>query len=173
MSNLPLSKGQTLSLVKADGSALSNVRVGLSWDVNPGVTADLDLFVVAPNKSAVAYFGDKKAIAGVTLSDDNRTGEGDGDDEFAIFDAKVTGDGDYTICLNIYNSGVTFEQVTNPKATVYNAETNEVLATFDLGNGGNHNAIIVGTLTDAGESYTFTAKGDYLNGDINQVVNSL
>lgn len=55
LSMVPLTKGATLNLVKADGSALSKVRVGLSWDVAPGVDADLDLFVVSPSKQ-VAYF---------------------------------------------------------------------------------------------------------------------
>lgn len=170
-----LSKGGTLDLKKPDGSALSKVRVGLSWDVKAGVTADLDLFVVGPSKSTsdVAYFGNKTAIKGVQLSDDNRTGEGDGDDEFAKFDATVTGDGVYTICLNIYNSGVNFDQVANPKATVYNDETNDVLATFELGQGGAHNGFIVGTLTDAGDTYVFTAKGDAVNGNIEEIVKSL
>jgi tellurium resistance protein TerD len=170
-----LSKGGSLNLVKADGSALSKARVGLSWDVKPGVTADLDLFIVGPSKSTddVAYFGKKDGIKGVILSDDNRTGEGDGDDEFAKFDATVTTDGVYTICLNIYNGGVNFDQVANPKVTVYNDETNEVLATFELGQGGAHNGFIVGTLTDAGDTYVFTAKGDAVNGNIEEIVKSL
>ena len=166
-----LSKGSTLNLVKPDGSALSKVRVGVSWDVAPGVNADLDVFVSSPDKT-VAYFGNKDAIAGVQLSDDNRTGAGDGDDEFARFDAAVTTDGVYTICVNSY-TGTTFDKVSNAKATVYNDETNEVLATFELGQGATNTGIVIGTLTDAGNSYVFTAKGDYVNGNINEIVAAL
>lgn len=166
-----LSKGSTLNLVKADGSALSKVRVGVSWDVAAGINADLDVFVVSPSKE-VAYFGNKTAISGVQLSDDNTTGEGDGDDEFAKFDATVTSDGIYTICVNSY-TGTTFDKISNAKATVYNDETNEVLATFDLGQGSTNTGIVIGTLTDAGNSYVFTAKGDYVNGNINEITAAL
>ena len=170
---LNLSKGVALNLVKEDGvTALSKVRVELSWDVKPGVTADLDLSIVSP-AGAIAYFNDKTAIAGVQLSDDNRTGDGEGDDEFAIFDATVTEDGVHTILLNIFTDGVTFDQVANPKVTVYNAETNVALAEFLLGEGGATNGCIVGTLTDAGDTYVFTPKGDYVNGDLNQIISSL
>lgn len=171
---LNLSKGSTLNLVKADGSALSKVRVGASWDVAPGINADLDLFIVGPSKSDtdIAYFGNKTGIAGVQLSDDNRTGEGDGDDEWAKFDATITGDGIYTICINSYTN-TTFDKVSNAKVTVYNDETNEVLATFVLAQGATNTGIVVGTLTDAGNSYVFTAKGDFVNGNINEIVASL
>lgn len=166
-----LSKGASLSLVKADGSSLSKVRVGISWDVASGVNADLDLFVVSPSKQ-VAYFGDKTAIAGIQLSDDNRTGAGDGDDEFAKFDAAVTTDGVYTICVNSF-TGTTFDKVSNAKATVYNDEDGTVLATFELAQGATNTGIIVGTLTDAGNSYVFTAKGDFVNGDVNEITASI
>jgi len=146
-------------------------HVLLASDVAPGVDADLDLFVVSPSKQ-VAYFGDKTAIAGIQLSDDNRTGEGDGDDEFAKFDATVTTDGVYTLCVNSY-TGTTFDKVSNAKATVYNDETNEVLGTFELAQGATNTGIIVGTLTDAGDSYVFTAKGDFVNGDINEITASI
>jgi len=166
-----LSKGASLSLVKADGSSLSKVRVGLSWDVTPGVNADLDLFIVSPSKQ-VAYFGDRTAIAGIQLSEDNRTGAGEGDDEYAKFDATVTTDGVYTICVNSY-TGTTFDKVSNAKATVYNDEDGTILATFDISQGDTNTGIIVGTIADSGNSYVFTANGDFVNGDINQIVASL
>lgn len=168
---LNLAKNQALDLKKPDGSSLSKVRVGVSWDVAAGIDADLDLFVVSPSKE-VAFFGNKTAISGIQLSDDNRTGAGDGDDEFAKFDATVTTDGVYTLCINSY-TGTTFDKVSNAKATVYNDETNEVLATFELAQGATNTGIIVGTLTDAGNWYVFTAKGDFVNGDINEITASI
>jgi tellurium resistance protein TerD len=175
---LDLVKGASLNLVKEDGTSISKIRVGLAWDQSDsGTTADLDLFVIAPDKATVAFYNAKTAISGVSLSEDNRTGEGEGDDEFAKFDAAVTTDGVYTIALNIYdgkNKGQTFAQVKNAKATVYNDETNEVLATVNISaDGGANESLIVGTLTDSGNNYVFTAKGDYILGDINQVVASI
>ncbi len=174
MQDIVLTKGQTVDLKKADGSALSKVRVGVSWDVKDGVTADLDLFLIHKETKNMAYFNDKTAIAGFKLSDDNRTGAGSGDDEFVKADATVSEDGTYVICVNVYKGTATFADVSNAKATVYNDETNEVLHTFALSaDGGAHTAVIVGELKDSGDNYTFTAKGDYLNGNVVEVRDSL
>lgn len=173
MQEIVLTKGQTIDLKKEDGTSISKIRVGISWDVKAGVTADLDLFVVAKEAKTVAFFNAKTAIKGVTLGSDNLTGAGDGDDETVEMDATQTEDGTYVICVNIYSSGVTFASVSNPKATVYNADTNEVLATYQLAEGGEHNAVIVGEVKDTGNNYTFTAKGDYLNGSITEVRDSI
>jgi stress response protein SCP2 len=51
---------------------------------------------------------------------------------------------------------------------------NATLAEFKISeNGGDHTALIVGTITDAGNTYKFTADGRYINGDINEVVASI
>lgn len=172
-----LAKGVPLDLKKSDGSNLAKARVGLSWDVSEGKSVDLDLFVIAPDKQTVAFYNQRDAIVGVQLSEDNRTGEGEGDDEFVKMDATQTSDGVYTLALNIFDAvakGQSFADVKNAKATVYNDETNDVLGTFEIAaTGGTHTALIVGTVTDSGNSYVFTPKGDYIDGDINQVVASL
>jgi len=175
MKALNLVKGQTLDLKKADGSSISKIRVGLSWDVKEGITADLDLFIVEKANGAkkVAYYNARTAITGVELSEDNRTGAGDGDDEFVKMDATKSGDGEYFICVNIYTGNVKFSDVANAKATVYNQETNEVLATYVLAQGGAHTAVVVGKVVDSGDNYAFTAMGDYIDGDISQVAESL
>jgi len=171
-----LEKGQTIEL-KKDGVAPANIRVGLSWDVSEGKSMDLDLFVVRHSDKKAAYYGEKNALKGVKLSDDNLTGEGDGDDEFAIFNAVESEDTDYSVCVNIYGAnakGQKFADVKNAKATVYNADTNEVLATYSITeNGGDHTALIVGQLTDRWDFYDFTAKGTFINGSIAEVVASL
>lgn len=178
MEQLNLTKGQSIDLKKADGTALSKIRVGLSWDVaNEGGAMDLDLFVVEKTLAGkkVAFFNAKNAIAGVELSDDNRTWAGDGDDEFVKMDATKTADGEYFLALNIYNAaGKNFSMVNNAKATIYNDETNEVIATYALTqDGGSNTAVVVAKVTDAGDSYKFEAVGNYLNGDITAVAESL
>lgn len=176
---LNLAKGEALNLTKADGSVVSKIRVGLSWDAQPqnGADVDIDLFVVQKAPKTVAYFGAKTAISGVKLGGDNLTGAGEGDDETAEFDANVTVDGDYVVAINIYSAtsrGQKFSGVSNLSARVYNAETNEVLVEYKVTeNGGDHTALIVGTITDVGNSYKFTANGTFLNGDINDVAGSL
>ena len=176
---LDLSKGQSLDLKKADGTAISKIRVGLSWDAEPqnGRDVDVDLFIHDKVRKATAYFWAKNAIKGVTLGDDNLTGAGDGDDEFALLDATQSEDGDYVIAINIYEASSRNQKlsgVKNAKATVYNAETNEVLATYSIQeNGGENTGIIVWVVTDSGNAYKFTAKGDFVTGDINTIVASL
>lgn len=177
---LTLTKNESLSLKKADGSNLSKVRVGAAWDPQEGKSVDIDLFVIAPGATTleqVAFFNNRTGLKGVVLSEDNRTGEGDGDDESVKMDATQTSDGVYTVALNIYDAnakGQSFANIKNAKATVYNDETNEVIATFDVsGSGSNHDSLILGTLTDAGDSYVFTAKGDYVYGNIEDVMKSI
>jgi stress response protein SCP2 len=177
MQTINMTKGQSLDLKKEDGSAIPSIRVGLGWDVSAGKTMDLDLFVVRKSDKKVAYFNDQKALEGVTLSDDNLTGEGDGDDEFTVLHAPTMPDGTYVVCLNIYDGaskGQSFADVLNAVANVYNHETNEVLATFKVTeNGGASTALIIGEIEDMGDYLKFTAKTDFLNGSIDDVVKSL
>jgi len=72
---LNLEKDQVLDLKKEDGTNISEVTVGLSWDVSEGKTMDLDLFVHHKDSKKTAYFGEKTAISGIELSDDNLTGK--------------------------------------------------------------------------------------------------
>ena len=142
-----------------------------------GAPVDLDLFIVHKETKTVSYFGNRTAINGVQLSADNTTGAGDGDDEFAKFDATVTGDGTYVIAANIYNGASknqSFALVSNAKATVYNDETNEALAEFKISaDGGSNTGLIIGTLKDVGNTYIFEAAGTYVNGNINEITAAL
>ena len=89
--SLDLSKApQGLSLdMEKDiaGKPLVNVRVGLGWDPVPGQTIDLDTFCImlednhVVTGSNVIYFRNTDN-QGIKHSGDNRTGDGDGDDEF-------------------------------------------------------------------------------------------
>jgi len=68
MENLNLSKGESLNLVKEDGTAISKIRVGLSWDVSDvNGNVDLDLFVVDKKTKNTAFFNKKDAIKGIKL----------------------------------------------------------------------------------------------------------
>lgn len=177
MQTINMEKGQTIDLKKEDWASIAKIRVGLGWDVSEWKTMDLDLFVVRKSDKKVAYFNERNALTGVLLSEDNLTGEGDGDDEFAVFNAPAMPDGTYVVCLNIYNGrqkGQSFSNVQNAVANVYNHETNEVIATFKVTeNGGDNTALVVGEIEDMGDYLKFTAKTDYINGSIEEVVNSL
>ncbi len=175
---LNIEKGQSLSLVKPDGTSIQKIRVGLSWDTAEiGQNVDLDLFVIHKQSQKVAFFNAKTAIKGVILSDDNLTGAGDGDDEFTKLDATQTDDGDYYVCINIYDAisrNQSFNLVKNAKATIYNDDTNTPLASYAISQDGAKNTcLIVANLKDTGGKYEFFALGDYVMGDINQIAQTV
>lgn len=174
---LDLTKGQVIDLKKEDGSDISKIKVGLSWDVSEWKTMDLDLFVYHKESKTTAYFNARNAIEWLELSEDNLTGEWDGDDEFVNMDAVKTADWEYFICVNIYNAELKNQKladVKNAVAKVYNSETNEVLATYKMTeNGGENTAIVVGVVHDKDTGYKFEAKWDYIKWDISQVIASL
>jgi len=83
-------KGATLEIKDKAGKALTNVYLGAGWDFT-GKPVDLDLVAACLDgngkltaQTRLVYFGDKTE-PGVQLSEDNRTGEGDGDDESIVF----------------------------------------------------------------------------------------
>ena len=86
-----LSKGQKVSLTKSN-PGLKNIMVGLGWDVNAFDTgADFDLDAAAfmlgsngkcPTDQEFVFYGNLEHPTGsVKHMGDNRTGEGEGDDE--------------------------------------------------------------------------------------------
>ena len=111
------------------------------------------------------------------MSDDNLTGAGDNDDEFTKLDATQTDDGDYYVCINIYDAisrNQSFNLVKNAKATIYNDDTNTPLASYAISqDGGKNTGLIVANLKDTGGKYEFVALGDYVMGDINQVAQAV
>ena len=100
-----LSKGGTVSLVKAasdagvaNAAALTKLMVGLGWDVNRydgGAEFDLDAaaFMLAGTgkvrSSDDFIFYNQKVGPGVEHMGDNRTGEGEGDDEVINVDLNA------------------------------------------------------------------------------------
>ncbi|MDQ4489178.1 TerD family protein [Sinomonas sp. ASV486] len=95
MSSLTLSKGSNLSLTKAD-PGLTRAMVGLGWDprTTAGEMFDLDasaLLVsargrVRSNDDFIFYNQLESKDGSVVHQGDNRTGEGEGDDEQILID---------------------------------------------------------------------------------------
>lgn len=88
--SVSLSKGGNVSLSKA-APTMKNVLVGLGWDARSTDGQDFDLdasaFLLAANGKVrgdadfIFYNNLASADGSVTHTGDNRTGEGDGDDE--------------------------------------------------------------------------------------------
>ncbi|MDU4092965.1 MAG: TerD family protein, partial [Pantoea sp.] len=88
-----LSKGGNVSLAKVDPS-LKNVKIGLGWDTRSTDGQDFDLDAsaflltdagkVRGDNDFIFYNNLKSSDGSVTHTGDNRTGEGEGDDESLV-----------------------------------------------------------------------------------------
>ncbi len=141
-----LSKGGKVSLEKV-APGLKKFLVGLQWDVNRydgGAEFDLDAsaFVTKDGKVVtetdfVFYRNPKHPSGAVWSTGDNRTGEGDGDDEQILVDLdKVpAGYNEIYFTITIYDAEArsqNFGQVENAMIHLTNPETGEDLVKYDL-----------------------------------------
>lgn len=92
-------KGITVEVKDKAGQSFEKLYVGAGWDM-VGEPVDLDLVAAAlsggklKSQTRLVYFGDKTE-PGIQLSEDNRSGAGDGDDESLVIDlTKVEADVD-------------------------------------------------------------------------------
>ncbi len=143
---LTLSKGQNLSLTKTD-PGLNNVLIGLGWDprVTDGSEFDLDASAFLLNDSGkvrapadfIFYNQMKSACGSVEHTGDNRTGEGEGDDEQMKVDlSKVPADvNKIAITVTIHDAqlrGQSFGQVANAFIRIVNDTTGAEVVRYDL-----------------------------------------
>lgn len=175
-----LTKGGNISLTK-ENPDLSNVTVGLGWDVRTttGANFDLDASAVVADSSNKAlsdqhfvFFGNLKTPDGsVEHSGDNLTGRGDGDDEQIQVDlTSLSSDADKVIiAVNIYQAdqrGQSFGQVRNAYIRVINTETQEEMARYDLTeDASTDTAMVFGELYRHSDDWKFRAVGQgYVSG---------
>lgn len=182
--SINLSKGQKIDLTKTN-PGLKKVIVGLGWDTNKydgGADFDLDamgfmtnanvkcpretcfisVFIPEPKQSDGSYiFENGSAIH----TGDNRTGDGEGDDERLIFDLeKIPQDIErIEIAANIYEGQErhqNFGQVSNAFIRIINEETNEEILRYDLGEDFSiETAVIMGALYRHNGEWKFDAIG--------------
>lgn len=170
-----LSKGQKINLTKTN-PGLSKVIVGLGWDVNKydgGQEFDLDASAFLLDASGKASSGDdfifynnkQNMNASVVLSGDNLTGDGVGDDEvitveLASVPAEVS---KVTFCITINEAqerSQNFGQVSKAYVRILNADNNEELIRYDLGEDYSiETAVVVGELYRNNTEWKFSAIG--------------
>lgn len=146
MSSLTLSKGSNLSLTKAD-PGLSKAMIGLGWDprTTAGEQFDLDasaLLVradgkVRSNDDFIFYNQLSSPDGSVVHQGDNRTGEGEGDDEQILIDLdSVASDiQKIVIVVSIDQAEArrqNFGQVRDAFCRVVNQETDNEVVRYDL-----------------------------------------
>ncbi len=178
---ISLSKGQKVDLTKTN-PGLKKVLIGLGWDTNKydgGADFDLDAsaFLLGGNGKVTAdtdfifYNNPKNANGSVVHTGDNRTGEGEGDDEQLTVElASVPAEVEkVSFCITIHDGAgrsQNFGQVSNAFVRIVNAETNEELIRYDLGEDFSvETAIVVAELYRHSGEWKFSAVGSgYQNG---------
>jgi tellurium resistance protein TerD len=143
---LTLSKGQNLSLSKTD-PGLKKIIIGLGWDprATDGQEFDLDasLFLLGENGKVRSdadfiFYNQKTSGCGsVEHTGDNRTGEGDGDDESIKVElGRVPPNVQrLAVTVTIHDADArrqSFGQVENAFIRIVNADTNGEVVRYDL-----------------------------------------
>jgi tellurium resistance protein TerD len=177
-----LSKGQKVDLTKSN-PGLSKVVVGLGWDVNKydgGNDFDLDSSVfllgdngkVSSDSDFVFYNNANGGNGSVLHTGDNRTGEGEGDDEQVKVDlANVPANIQrITFTITIHDGEArnqNFGQVSNAYVRILSEDSGEELIRYDLGEDFSiETAIVVGELYRHNAEWKFSAIGSGYQGGL-------
>ena len=177
-----LSKGQKVDLTKGNPS-LKNIMVGLGWDVNAFDSgSDFDLDAAAfmcgangkcPTEKEFVFYGNLvHPSEAVKHMGDNRTGEGEGDDEQIEIDlTKIPANIErIAFTATIYDADVrrqNFGQVSNAYIRIVDEATNQELIRYDLGEDFSiETAVVVGELYKHNGDWKFNAIGSGFQGGL-------
>ena len=184
-----LSKGQKISLEKEAGGALSQIKMGLGWDVgaapqksggflgglfggggSAGGSIDLDAscIMLDANKQMVdaIWFGQLQSKdSSIQHTGDNRTGAGDGDDEVINVNLSRVPDHVQALVFTVNSfTGQTFATVNNAFCRLVNASNNSEVARYDLSAQGSHTALILAKIYRHNGDWKMHAIGETASG---------
>ena len=179
---ISLKKGQKVDLTKSN-PGLINVIVGLGWDTNKydgGAAFDLDAaaFLVGSNGKVTSdndfiFYNNPKDVAGsITHLGDNKTGDGEGDDEqIRIELSKVpTNIEKVNFTVTIHEAAErsqNFGQVSNAFIRILDETTNEELIRYDLSEDYSiETAVVVAELYRNNGEWKFSAVGSGFEGGL-------
>ena len=174
--SVSLSKGQRVDLTKGRPS-LKNILVGLGWDINHydgEADFDLDASVfmtkengkVGKDEDFIFYGNLEHSSKSVKHMGDNRTGDGDGDDEVikVILEKLPKYAERIVFCATIFEAErrmQNFGMVDNSYIRVINNKNGKEIARYDLKEKfGNSTAIIAGEIYRDGNDWKFHAIGE-------------
>lgn len=178
--SISLAKNQTISLEK-QSSSLSKVSMGLGWDpAKPsgffgkllGGASEIDL-----DASCILFDAQKQPLDNVWFqqlqsrdgaiqhSGDNRTGEGEGDDETIQVDLNRLPANVQTLVFTVNSfQGQTFDKVANAYCRLVDLSSRKELARFDLTGKGSHTGVVMAVLKRTAAGWDMTAIGTPTNG---------
>lgn len=171
-----LSKGQKIDLTK-QAPGLSRVRMGLGWDpvkksgffgkLMGGGDASIDL-----DASCLMYDGSRTLVdtvwfrqlksndGSISHSGDNRTGDGDGDDETISVDLGRLPPRISALVFTVNSfQGQTFNEVENAMCRLVDESSGAEIARFDLREKGAHTGVIMAVLSRDGGAWSMKAVG--------------
>ncbi|MCX7746461.1 MAG: TerD family protein [Clostridia bacterium] len=177
-----LSKGQKVDLTKSS-PGLKKIIVGLGWDTSKysgtySFDLDASAFLLGgngkvDNETNFVYYNNPRGGQGsVVHSGDSRRGEASGDDEQILIDLPV-------VPMNIQRVAITitindaqiknqnFGQVQNAYVRILNADTQELLIQYDLGQQFSvETAIVAAEIYRHGPEWKFSATGSGFQGGL-------
>lgn len=178
---LTLSKGQNLSLTKTE-PGLTKILVGLGWDERQtdGAEFDLDASVflltaegkIRSDADFIFYNQMNSACGSVSHTGDNRTGEGDGDDESVKVDLSKVPQDVHTIAVTVTIHDFearrqSFGQVANAFIRIVNDVTGNEVVRYDLTEDySTETAMVFGEIYRHNTEWKFRAVGQGYNGGL-------
>lgn len=185
---ISLKKGQKVDLTKAN-PGMTNVIVGLGWDTNKydgGSSFDLDAaaFLVGSNGKVTSdndfifYNNPKDAAGSITHLGDNKTGDGDGDDEqIRVELSKVPSSIEkISFTVTIHEAAQRYQnfgQVSNAFIRILNESSSEELIRYDLSEDYSiETAVVVAELYRHNGEWKFSAIGSGFEGGLAALCNN-
>lgn len=181
-----LSKGQKVDLTKTNPS-VKQFLVGLGWNPNTAVGGDFDVdvsaFILGSNGKLLSdshfvfYNNLKSPNDAVIHNGDNRTGEGDGDDETLTIDfSKLTnGEEKIVFVVTIHEASSknqNFGQVNGSFIRILDKENNTEIMKYDLNEDySTETAMVFGELYKKDGEWKFNAVGTGMNGGLEDYLN--
>ncbi|MBZ4202275.1 MAG: TerD family protein [Methylovulum sp.] len=172
--SISLSKGGNISLSKTDPS-LKNIIVGLGWDARPTDGADFDLDAsafmvkddgkVRSDSDFIFYNQMRSSCGAVEHTGDNRTGEGEGDDEalVVILDSVPADIQRVVFVVTIHDADArkqNFGQVSKASVRIVNKDNNQEVTRYDLSEDASiETAMIFGEIYRHNGEWKFKAVG--------------
>jgi tellurium resistance protein TerD len=173
--SINLAKGEKVDLTKTN-PGVKKFKVGLGWNPNTAVSGktfdvDASAFILGENGKRLSdlhfvFYNNLKSPGElVTHTGDNRTGEGEGDDESLIIDLAKAKPEDKKIVIvatidKAAEKGQNFGQISGAFIRVVDADTNTEIMKYDLNEDySSETAVVFGELYERDGEWKFQAVG--------------
>jgi len=175
---ISLEKGQKISLEKSAGGSLNKIVMGLGWDAKKkkgffgskeqSIDLDASCVLFDENKKMfdTVWFQQLKSLDGSIIhTGDNRTGDGDGDDEQIIVDLSKLPAQTKTIMFVVNSfTGQNFSEIENAFCRIVNQSNNVEIARYNLSCNGNHTAMLMAKVYRHNNEWKMHALGENCSG---------